>query len=115
MRIPVYVALFTLFVAETALQSDETYTTQAARAAYVATVEGNPGLIAMVGPPYDLTTVGGDVAWQIGGFGAAFVALMSMFFVGRHTRAGGADRPQRARPRRAGRALRADGRRARSW
>ena len=41
----------------------------------------------MVGPPLDLTTVGGDMAWQIGGFGAAFVALMSMFFVGRHTRA----------------------------
>ena len=52
----------------------------------MATVTGNPGLIAMVGPPYDLTTVGGDVAWQLGGFGAAFVALMSMFFVGRHTR-----------------------------
>ena len=31
--------------------------------------------------------MGGDVAWQIGGFGAAFVALMSMFIVGRHTRA----------------------------
>ena len=41
----------------------------------------------MVGPPYDLTTVGGYVAWQIGGFGAAIVALMSMFLVGRHTRA----------------------------
>ena len=27
------------------------------------------------------------MAWQIGGFGAAFVALMSMFIVGRHTRA----------------------------
>ena len=40
----------------------------------------------MVGPPYAVTTVGGDVAWQLGGFGAAFVALMSMFIVGRHTR-----------------------------
>ena len=40
----------------------------------------------MVGPPYNLMNVGGDVAWQMGGFGAAFVALMSMFFVGRHTR-----------------------------
>jgi ABC-2 type transport system permease protein len=65
-RIPVYLLLFTLLVAETALQSEETYPTQAARAAYIASVEGNPGLIAMVGPPYDLTTVGGDVAWQLG-------------------------------------------------
>ncbi|HYH88048.1 MAG TPA: ABC transporter permease [Solirubrobacteraceae bacterium] len=87
LRIPVYLVLFTLLVVETALQSQETYPTRAARAAYVATVEGNPGLIAMVGLPYDLTTVGGDVAWQLGGFGAAFVALMSMFIVGRHTRA----------------------------
>ncbi len=86
-RIPVYVLLFVLLVAETAATSKETYPTEATRAAYVATVEGNPGLIAMVGPPLDLTTVGGDVAWQIGGFGAAFVALMSMFIVGRHTRA----------------------------
>jgi ABC-2 type transport system permease protein len=86
-RIPVYVLLFVLLVAETAATSKQTYPTEATRAAYVATVEGNPGLIAMVGPPLELTTVGGDIAWQIGGFGAAFVALMSMFIVGRHTRA----------------------------
>ena len=86
-RIPVYVLLFVLLVAETAATSKQTYPTEATRAAYVATVEGNPGLIAMVGPPYAVTNVGGDVAWQLGGFGAAFVALMSMFIVGRHTRA----------------------------
>lgn len=86
-RIPVYVVLFVLLVVETAVTSKTNFPTHASRAAYVHTVEGNPGLIAMVGPPYDLTTVGGDVAWQLGGFGAAFVALMSMFIVGRHTRA----------------------------
>ena len=85
-RIPVYLLLFTILVAQTAAQSESMFTTRAARADYAATVTGNPGLIAMVGPPYALTNVGGDVAWQIGGFGAAFVALMSMFFVGRHTR-----------------------------
>lgn len=85
-QIPVYVLLFAVVIASTALQSEELYPTGDARAGYVATVTGNPGLIAMVGPPYDVTTVGGDVAWQFGGIGAAFVALMSMFFVGRHTR-----------------------------
>ncbi len=85
-RIPVYVVLFALMVASTGAQSDELYPTPADRDAYVATVTGNPGLIAMVGPPYDVTGVGGDVAWQLGGFGAAFVALMSMFILGRHTR-----------------------------
>jgi ABC-2 type transport system permease protein len=86
-RIPVYLILFVALVADTAAQSKHLYPTEAARASYVATVHGNPGLIAMVGPPYDLSTVGGDTAWQIGGFGAAVVAIMSMFFVGRHTRA----------------------------
>jgi ABC-2 type transport system permease protein len=86
LRIPVYLALFTILVAETAAQSKSMFPTPAARADYAATVAGNPGLIAMVGPPYAVTNVGGDVAWQLGGFGAAFVALMSMFVVGRHTR-----------------------------
>jgi ABC-2 type transport system permease protein len=85
-RVPVYVLLFAILVAETAVQSEDMFPTRAARADYAATVTGNPGLIAMVGPPYAVTNVGGDVAWQLGGFGAAFVALMSMFFVGRHTR-----------------------------
>ena len=86
-RIPVYLLLFTILVAQTAAQSETMFTTRAARADYAATVTGNPGLIAMVGPPYNLLNVGGDVAWQMGGFGAAFAALMSMFFVGRPTRA----------------------------
>jgi ABC-2 type transport system permease protein len=85
-RIPVYLALFVLLVAETAAGSEASYTTQAARATYAATVEGNPGIIAMVGQPYNLLDVGGDVAWQMGGFGATFAALMSLFLVGRHTR-----------------------------
>lgn len=85
-RIPVYLLLFTILVADTAAQSKSTYAAPGARAEYAATVRGNPGLIAMVGPPYAVTNVGGDVAWQLGGFGAAFVALMSMFIVGRHTR-----------------------------
>ena len=86
-RVPVYVLLFAAMVASTAAQSEALYSTVAERADYVASVAANPGLIAMVGPPYALTNVGGDVAWQFGGFGAAVAALMSMFFVGRHTRA----------------------------
>jgi ABC-2 type transport system permease protein len=85
-RIPVYLVLFVLLVLETAAGSEASYTTHAARVSYAATVEGNPGLIAMVGPPFNLMNVGGDVAWQMGGFGAAFAALMSTFFVARHTR-----------------------------
>lgn len=85
-RIPVYVIVLVALIASTAAQSEQLYPTAASRAAYVATVEGNPGLIAMVGPAYAVTSVGGDVAWQWGAFGAVVAALMSMFIVARHTR-----------------------------
>jgi ABC-2 type transport system permease protein len=86
-RVPVYLLLFVFLVVETAVGSDSLYTTHAERLDYAATVTSNPGLIALVGPAYDVTNVGGDTAWQMGGFGAVIVALMSMFIVGRHTRA----------------------------
>lgn len=85
-RIPVYVIILAALIASTAAQSEQLYPTAASRADYVATVKGNPGLIAMVGPPYAVTSVGGDTAWQWGAFGAVVAALMSMFIVGRHTR-----------------------------
>jgi ABC-2 type transport system permease protein len=85
-RIPVYVLVMVALIGSTAGQSEALYPTPADRADYVATVTGNPGLIAMVGPAYDIGTVGGDTAWQWGGFGAVVAALMSMLVVGRHTR-----------------------------
>jgi ABC-2 type transport system permease protein len=85
-RIPVYVAVLAALIASTAAQSEQLYPTAASRADYAATVEGNPGLIAMVGPAHAVTNVGGDVAWQWGAFGAVVAGLMSMFIVGRHTR-----------------------------
>ena len=87
LRVPLYVLIVAALIAMTAAQSEELYPTAESRADYVATVQGNPGLIAMVGPAHALTTVGGDVAWQWGAFGAVVAALMSMFIVGRHTRA----------------------------
>jgi ABC-2 type transport system permease protein len=86
-RIPVYLVLFSMLIISTAVQSEELYSTAAERADYAATVTGNPGLIAMVGPAWDVSTVGGDTAWQWGGLGAVVTALMSAFIVGRHTRA----------------------------
>jgi ABC-2 type transport system permease protein len=86
-RIPVYLVLLVWLIATTALQSEGLYATQAERDDYAATVAGNPGLIALVGPALRVDTVGGDVAWQWGGLGAVIAALMSAFIVGRHTRA----------------------------
>ena len=99
-RIPVYLASFAALIWSTAIQSEELYPTAADRAEYFATVTANPGLIVMVGPAYDLSTVGGDTAWQWGGIGAVVAALMSMFILGPPHARGGAERPKRADPRR---------------
>ena len=50
-------------------------------------MEGNAAFIAMAGPARALDTIGGQVAWQSTAFGAICAGLMSMFIVGRHTRA----------------------------
>ena len=50
-------------------------------------MEGNAAFIAMAGPARALNTIGGQVTWQSTAFGAICAGLMSMFLVGRHTRA----------------------------
>lgn len=63
------------------------YATQAEFDRAAAAMEGNAALIAMAGPARALNTIGGQVAWQSTAFGAIVVGLMSMFLIGRHTRA----------------------------
>lgn len=48
---------------------------------------GNSAFVAMAGPARALNTIGGQVTWQASAFGAIVAGLMSMFLVGRHTRA----------------------------
>ena len=55
----------------------------------------------MTGPARALNTIGGQVTWQAAAFGAICAGLMSMFLVGRHTRAeeeSGRDELLRAAP-----------------
>jgi ABC-2 type transport system permease protein len=63
------------------------YTTQAEFDRAAASMETNTAFIAMAGPARALDTIGGQVMWQASAFGAVVVGLMSMFLVGRHTRA----------------------------
>jgi ABC-2 type transport system permease protein len=70
-----------------AVSTDGLYTTQAELDKAAAGMEGNAAFIAMAGPARALDTLGGQVAWQAAAFGAIVAALMSMFLVGRHTRA----------------------------
>lgn len=64
-----------------------TYATQADLDRAAASMEGNAAFIAMIGPANALDTIGGQVAWQAMTFGAILAGLMSMFVIGRHTRA----------------------------
>jgi ABC-2 type transport system permease protein len=50
-------------------------------------IANNPAAIALVGPPLDLTTLGGLSTWKIAGFAALAAGLMSILTVIRHTRA----------------------------
>ena len=70
-----------------AVSVDGLYTTQAEFDRAAASMEGNAAFIAMTGPARALNTTGGQVTWQSTAFGAILVALMTMFLVGRHTRA----------------------------
>ncbi len=78
---------------------DGLYTTQAEFDRAAASMAGNAALVAMAGPARALNTTGGQVTWQAAAFGAICAGLMSMFIIGRHTRARGGDRPRRAAAR----------------
>jgi ABC-2 type transport system permease protein len=69
------------------VSTNATYTTQAQLDKAAKGMESNAAFIAMAGPARALNTVGGQVAWQAAAFGAILAGLMSMFLVGRHTRA----------------------------
>ena len=70
-----------------AVSIDGLYQTQADFEKAAASMEGNAAFIAMTGPARALDTIGGQVAWQSTAFGAICAGLMSMFIIGRHTRA----------------------------
>ena len=63
------------------------YPTQAEFDQAAENMAGNVAFIAMAGPARALNTLGGQVAWQASAFGAILAGLMSMFLIGRHTRA----------------------------
>lgn len=66
---------------------DDLYTTQAEFDRAAASMADNLAFVAMAGPARALNTTGGQVFWQASAFGAIAAGLMSMFIVGRHTRA----------------------------
>ncbi len=70
-----------------AVSIDSLYSTQEAFDQAAAAMANNAAFIAMAGPARALNTTGGQVAWQATAFGAITAGLVSMFVIGRHTRA----------------------------
>jgi ABC-2 type transport system permease protein len=84
---PAWIGVIAALVVSTAGAYQSLYPTPQSRLGLGPTLGANPSLRALYGPPFDLTTAGGFTAWRFGGFAAAFVALMSLLAVIRHTRA----------------------------
>ncbi|MGH8940356.1 MAG: ABC transporter permease, partial [Actinomycetes bacterium] len=82
-----WIAGGTLLYYSQAPSVDATYTSQAEFDRAATSMEQNVAFIAMTGPARALNTIGGQVAWQAMAIGAIVAGLMSMFIIGRHTRA----------------------------
>jgi ABC-2 type transport system permease protein len=86
-RLVVWIVVVAGVVTSTAAAFADLYPTLQSRQIFAISLASNPGLRALTGPPFDLTTIGGLTAWRTGGFGAVLVAVMSLLGVVRHTRA----------------------------
>jgi ABC-2 type transport system permease protein len=87
LRLPVWIAGIALTVLSSASSVKALYPTQADLEAAAEPLYDNAAVIALQGPTYAIDTLGGNIVFNIGGFGYVIVALMAMFLVGRHTRA----------------------------
>ncbi|HEY3471537.1 MAG TPA: ABC transporter permease [Amycolatopsis sp.] len=85
--LPIWIVLLSIVPASTVKTFDQFYPTVADRLALQAGANTNPSYALLYGPPFDLTTAGGFIAWRMCGFLALLTGLMVVFTVTRHTRA----------------------------
>ncbi|WP_050671325.1 hypothetical protein [Luteipulveratus halotolerans] len=83
----IWALVLVMFPLATVGAYDSLYPTAADRAGATADVAGNPSLLAIYGPAYDLSTPGGFTSWRVLGFTATVAAIVGMLAVVRHTRA----------------------------
>ncbi|MDQ4148404.1 MAG: ABC transporter permease [Actinomycetota bacterium] len=86
-RLPIWIATLATVTVSTAFAFTSLVPDVASRLQFSAGVVGNPAVIALTGPLFNGTSIGGLTAWRVGGFGAVLAALMSLLTVVRHTRA----------------------------
>jgi ABC-2 type transport system permease protein len=86
-RIPVWIVAIAMTIFASAASVKGLYPTQADLDAAAAPMYDNAAVIALQGPTYAIDTLGGNIVFNIGGFGYVLMGLMGMFLVGRNTRA----------------------------
>src|SRR5262245_27916261 len=84
--IPAWVLALGLAVYVTASSYVDLYATESSRREVVATLGSTPATLALYGRIY-ADSVGGLVAWRLGGIALALAGLMAILLVTRHTRA----------------------------
>ncbi|HET6481790.1 MAG TPA: hypothetical protein VFG35_17395 [Actinoplanes sp.] len=87
MSLPWWLLGVTLLVLVQSVQSQNLYGSPEALQKLRQTIGANNAVIAMSGPTGLLESIGGEVVFEIFAFASIVVALMSMFLIGRHTRA----------------------------
>jgi len=85
-RLPLWLGALVLVMLAVASSYDELYPTVEQRRQFALGIATNPGLVALLGRPYDLVSTGGFTAWRIGAPIAVLLGLMNLQLVARHTR-----------------------------
>jgi ABC-2 type transport system permease protein len=86
-RLVIWIVAISAITYATASAFRELYPTVESRLAFSGTLANTPALVALTGPPFDLSTIGGLTSWRIGGFGPVLLAIMGSLTANRHTRA----------------------------
>jgi ABC-2 type transport system permease protein len=86
-RLPLWILAAVALTGSTASAFAGLYPTVESRLQFGASITGNPALVGLTGPVFDVTTIGGLTAWRLGAIAGVLVALMNILLVVRHTRA----------------------------
>src|SRR5206468_10337951 len=83
--LPIWIVLLSIVPASTVNTFTQFYPTVDDRLALQAGANANPSYALLYGPPFDLTTAGGVIAWRMAGFLALLTGLVVGFTVTRQS------------------------------
>ncbi len=84
---PVWIVVFAALAASSAAATVGVYPTVQSRVAAAEAANAAPSIVALYGPVFDPTSLGGIALLKMNAFGALLVGILMIVFVVRHTRA----------------------------